>query len=95
MGLNSDAAFHRSKLILKIYRDVMKKNGVCTENLDIFCEGKTPISLAFLDENNEVNLSETATGDDILKAVTDLKTDFDLLKQQVDESNGGLSILSS
>ena len=36
-----------------------------------------------------LNLSETATGDDILKAVTDLKTDFDLLKQQVDESNGG------
>lgn len=33
--------------------DFMKKNGVCTENLDIFCEGKTPISLAFLDENNE------------------------------------------
>ena len=31
-----------------------------------------------------LNLSETATGDDILKAVTDLKTDFDLLKQQVD-----------
>ena len=29
--------------------DFMKKNGVCTENLDIFCEGKTPISLAFLD----------------------------------------------
>lgn len=36
-----------------------------------------------------LNLSETATGDDIIKAVTDLKTDFDLLKQQVDESNGG------
>ena len=36
-----------------------------------------------------LNLSETATGDDILKAVTDLKTDFDLLKQQVAESNGG------
>lgn len=34
-------------------------------------------------------LPDTATGDDILKAVTDLKTDFDLLKQQVDESNGG------
>lgn len=36
-----------------------------------------------------LNLSETATGDDILKAVTDLKTDFDLLKQQADQSNGG------
>lgn len=36
-----------------------------------------------------LNLSETATGDDILKAVTDLKTDFDLLKQQVDASGGG------
>lgn len=36
-----------------------------------------------------LNLSETATGDDILKAVTDLKTDFDLLKQQAAESNGG------
>lgn len=35
-----------------------------------------------------LNLSETATGDDILKAVMDLKTDFDLLKQQVAESNG-------
>lgn len=33
-----------------------------------------------------LNLSETATGDDILKAVTDLKTDFDLLKQQAAES---------
>lgn len=37
----------------------------------------------------ELNLPETATGDDILKAVTNLKTDFDLLKQQVDQSNGG------
>ena len=36
-----------------------------------------------------LNLPETATGDDILKAVTNLKTDFDLLKQQVDQSNGG------
>lgn len=36
-----------------------------------------------------LNLSETATGDDILKAVTDLKTDFELIKQQVAESNGG------
>lgn len=36
-----------------------------------------------------LNLSETATGDDILKAVTDLKTDFDLLKQQAAESGGG------
>ena len=35
--------------------DFMKKNGVCTENLDIFCEGKTPISLAFLDENNNAD----------------------------------------
>lgn len=36
-----------------IILDFMRKNGVQTENLDIFCEGKTPISLAFLDENNE------------------------------------------
>lgn len=34
-------------------------------------------------------LPDTATGDDILKYVTDLKTDFDLLKQQATESNGG------
>lgn len=33
--------------------DFMQKNHVATENLDIFYEGKTPISLAFLDENNE------------------------------------------
>lgn len=35
--------------------DFMQKNHVATENLDIFCEGKTPISLAFLDEKNEAN----------------------------------------
>ena len=34
-------------------------------------------------------LPDTATGDDILKYVTDLKTDFDLLKQQAEESGGG------
>ena len=34
-------------------------------------------------------LPDTATGDDILKYVTDLKTDFDLLKQQADQSGGG------
>lgn len=33
--------------------DFMQKNHVATENLDIFCDGKTPISLAFLDEKNE------------------------------------------
>ncbi|HIZ27508.1 MAG TPA: carbohydrate kinase [Candidatus Barnesiella merdipullorum] len=36
-----------------IILDFMQKNHVATENLDIFCEGKTPISLAFLDEKNE------------------------------------------
>lgn len=41
--------------------DFMKKNGVCTENLDIFCEGKTPISLAFLDENNEADTCSTTS----------------------------------
>lgn len=35
--------------------DFMQKNHVATENLDIFCEGKTPISLAFLDEKNEAH----------------------------------------
>lgn len=34
-------------------------------------------------------MPDTATGDDILKYVTDLKTDFDLLKQQAEESGGG------
>ncbi len=33
--------------------DFMKENGIGTDNLDIFFEGKTPISLAYLDENNE------------------------------------------
>ncbi len=33
--------------------DFMQKNGVGTENIDLFFEGKTPVSLAYLDENNE------------------------------------------
>lgn len=33
--------------------DFMQKNHVATENLDIFSDGKTPVSLAFLDEHNE------------------------------------------
>ena len=36
-----------------IILDFMRENHVGTENLDIFYEGKTPISLAFLDEHNE------------------------------------------
>ena len=33
--------------------DFMRTNNVGTENLDIFTDGKTPISLAFLDSRNE------------------------------------------
>lgn len=31
----------------------MQENNISTKNVDIFCEGKSPVSLAFLDENNE------------------------------------------
>ncbi len=36
-----------------IILDFMQENGIGTENLDIFYEGKTPVSLAFLDEDND------------------------------------------
>lgn len=31
----------------------MRENNLSTENVDIFCEGKSPVSLAFLNEKNE------------------------------------------
>lgn len=31
----------------------MEENHISTENVDIFCDGKSPVSLAFLDEKNE------------------------------------------
>ena len=35
----------------------MKENGVGTEYVSVYPEGKSPISLAFLDENNDANYS--------------------------------------
>ena len=31
----------------------MRENNLSTENVDIFCEGKSPVSLAFLNDQNE------------------------------------------
>lgn len=34
----------------------MRENNLSTENVDIFCEGKSPVSLAFLNDQNEAGI---------------------------------------
>ena len=37
----------------KMILDNMRANGVCTENVNVFPDGKSPVSLAFLNEHND------------------------------------------
>lgn len=71
-----------------------KKEGETNTNNDDAAKDATNCNSeeeGWLDICNQIaaalNLPDTATGDDILQAVQDLKTDCDLLKQQVDSGD--------
>lgn len=56
MGVNTDFISETGNdRVGKMILDFMKENGVQTEHVNVFPEGKSPLSLAFLDERNEAD----------------------------------------